>query len=216
MVMGVGWQGRQNVMSDDVEQTRRAGRWQGKSRHCAVLLLPLILGGCQDSAQMSASDRQAAQAEISASVEHANDVETAQPVIPNKLLSPSDSLNFGRRSAMYRHLSRQWRVTKINHSAVREGIVLDLRNIETESASLQLSPHCKAIAIDFDMSSAAAGRIAIKEIHRELSACSDEFEDQMMSVLADVIYIEYGTSAQGIDIIELISYQDKIILEPIP
>lgn len=132
------------------------------------------------------------------------------------LLSPSSSLNYGHESALYRYLSRKWQVARINDMPVQQGVILDFNSIENKQATLTVGQGCQPIQMKFEVLDAVTGSVAVSEINRELGVCSDGFEDTMMSILADVIYLEYATNQYQGDHIILISYQDKILLTPTP
>lgn len=153
--------------------------------------------------------------------EFAADQSTAKPnqsnqETPTGLLSPSHSLTYGHESALYRYLSKRWQVAAINEMPVQQGVILDFNKIADKQASLTVGQGCQPIEMKFEIVNATTGAVGVSEIRRELSQCSDGFEDDLMSALADVIYLEYATEQYNEEHIVLISYQDKILLTPAP
>ena len=140
----------------------------------------------------------------------------AEQQTPAGLLSPSNSLNYGHESALYRYMSKRWQVAAINDLPVQQGVILDFNKIADKQASLTVGQGCQPIVMKFEVLNATTGAVGVSEIHRELSQCSDGFEDDLMSALADVIYLEYATEQYNEEHIVLISYQDKILLTLAP
>lgn len=139
--------------------------------------------------------------------------EDSAPASENVLLSPNNSLAFGRESAMYRHLSREWLISDINGIPSDKTIRLDLRSLTNGHAALQLRPDCPLIAIKFDVSELANNKLSVISIRREVGDCSTEAEDKLMAILADTRQLERDETDSNK--LSLISYQDTLTLSPI-
>lgn len=130
-------------------------------------------------------------------------------------LSPTRSLGIGRESAIFGYLAKKWQITQINDIPVQSSVILNLQQIENGIGELSLGANCSPVRIQFDIGELSKGVISTKEIERELSECSNTFEDRLMSTLADLTYIE-KRPINTTDTLILSAYQDKITLIPAP
>lgn len=133
----------------------------------------------------------------------------------NTTLSSTRTLGLGRQSAIFGYLAKRWQILQINEIPAGTTALLDLSDIENGNAQLSLGKQCTPIRLRLDISQLNKGIISTKEIERELDDCSDEFEDRLMSTLADLTYVEKNP-ASATDTLVLSAYQDKIVLIPAP
>lgn len=181
----------------------------------AIGIFCLVLGACTNNQQQTTDPN------------HLSGISKSEPLEKTTLRSPKDSLQYGRESAAYRHLTRLWQIRQINGQPIQRTVILDLGQIMQGVGVLTLYPSsnhteinigCTPINLYFDIQNISTGTLHTKEIQRTLTACSDEFEDMMIDILADINYIEYTTNEnqESSDAsITIIAYQDKILLTPI-
>ncbi len=161
----------------------------------AVLTSLLTLTGCDDT-------------DLSSPPLKLDNTDTFTP------LSPNTSLNYGRESAIFHHLSQTWKLSEINHIPVEGNVILDFTKIDQGKALVWLSKKCQPISVQFDTSNISRGELSIINIQRQLTDCSTQTEDDLMMILADTRYLERDTLAQNK--LVLGSYQDTLTLIPNP
>lgn len=140
--------------------------------------------------------------------------QTHQHSEPLKPLSLSKSLTFGRQSAVFRHLSQVWQITAIDDVPTNRYAHLDLTHLSEGKASIQIRKECTPISIVFFTQNITKGDIYVSSIERTLDECSDDFEDQLMSIVADTRRLE--RDSHDLDKIKLISYQHTLTLTAVP
>lgn len=134
---------------------------------------------------------------------------------PLKPLSLSKSLTFGRQSAIFRHLSQVWQITAIDGVPTTRYAHLDLTHLGKDGkASIELNKNCTPISIVFFTQNIAKGDIYVSSIERTLDDCSDDFEDQLMSIVADTRRLE--RDSHDLNKLTLISYQHTLTLTALP
>lgn len=139
---------------------------------------------------------------------------THQHSEPLKPLSLSKSLTFGRQSAVFRHLSQVWQITAIDDVPTNRYAHLDLTHLSEGKASIQIRKECTPISIVFFTQNITKGDIYVSSIERTLDECSDDFEDQLMSIVADTRRLE--RDPQDLNKLTLISYQHTLTLTALP
>lgn len=125
------------------------------------------------------------------------------------LLSPNNSLSFGRQSAMYRHFSQWWQISEIDDIPTEQVVFMDLTHLSNDKAYV-IFDDCNTIDITFDTSQIDKNRLYVHNIKRELKPCSSSYEDQLMAILADTQGIEYDNTTP--DRLKLLSYQHSLTL----
>lgn len=134
---------------------------------------------------------------------------------PLKPLSLSKSLTFGRQSAIFRHLSGVWQIDAIDDIPTHRHAKIDLTRLsEGGKASIEIHQDCTPISVVFNTRNIVKGDIHVSSIERTISPCSDEFEDQLMSIVADARRIE--KDEKNPNKIILISYQHTLTLTATP
>lgn len=139
------------------------------------------------------------------------------PELSIQTLSPTQALSIGHKSAVYQHLSRQWRLEHINNMPIKHEVYLDLSHLDHQHAILRLPEPCPAIDIYFDTDNLPKGELSVIEIVRQLSNCSTDEEDRLMAILADTRGIERDPNQPNK--ITLRSYQDTLdfsTTDPLP
>lgn len=119
------------------------------------------------------------------------------------------SLNYGRQSAAYYHLSTVWHVTHIDDVPLTRPAHIDLRQLNQGQAYVYLHEACPPISVVFNVHRIASGELYVTRIERMINDCSDEFEDSLMSIVADTRRLIKGRNANEIT---LISYQHTLTL----
>lgn len=161
------------------------------SYHLLVLFLCLALTGCDTSHN-----------------EHSTQPALHHPTLTT--LSPTNSMAYGRESALHRHLTKIWLISDINKTPIPQTYYLDFTELSAGEATLQATG-CPEITMNFDTSSLKDGVLMVSEIDRDISHCSNHIEDALVQALSDIRYFE---RQEGTDDITLISYQDTLTLTP--
>lgn len=123
-----------------------------------------------------------------------------------------ESLAYGRQSAAYRHLSQVWQISHIDNVPTTTPAYLDLTQINSGHALVKTNQQCRPISVVFNTKNIATGQIYVTRIERVIDDCSDDFEDKLMSIVADTRRLDKGRGGQVI----LISYGHTLTLSPAP
>lgn len=123
-----------------------------------------------------------------------------------------ESLAYGRQSAAYRHLSQVWQISHIDNTPIPTLAYLDLTQISNGKALVRTSERCRPISVAFNTKNIATGQIHVTRIERVLDDCADDFEDKLMSIVADTRRLDKGRDGQMV----LISYGHTLTLSPPP
>lgn len=119
-------------------------------------------------------------------------------------LSSNKAIIAGQNYAVMSFLSKKWQLYAINDKPVGQNVVLDFTNIK--DGAVKVDTDCQSIPLLFDVSKLPSA-LVVNGIHREIKPCSDAFEDNLMSIMADVSRFERQD-----DSLKLVSYQDNLLL----
>lgn len=124
-------------------------------------------------------------------------------------LSPTNSMAYGRKSALNRHLEQVWLISSINDTPLTPPYYLDFRQLSSGTTILH-TQGCPNITMRFDTSDIKNDVITLTEINRTISHCSNKTEDVLMEALSDIRYLKRHSD----DGITLVSYQNTLTLTP--
>lgn len=127
-------------------------------------------------------------------------------------ITTNESLAYGRQSAAYRHLSQVWHISHIDNVPVSTPAYLDLTQISTGNALVKANERCRPISVVFNTKNIATGQIHVMRIERVIDDCADDFEDKLMSIVADTRRLNKSGDGQVV----LISYGHTLTLNPAP
>lgn len=129
---------------------------------------------------------------------------------PLGFLGPQKPLNYGRQSAIYRHLSQIWQITHIDNTPVTTPVYLDLTQLSDNQGYVRFDKACAPILVTFNTHQIAKESLFVMEIERTLDECSDGFADKLMSIIADTRRLQRTMD----DTLTLVSYQHTLTLTP--
>lgn len=110
----------------------------------------------------------------------------------------------GQNMAVMRFLAQKWQLKNINNIPIDRSVVMDFTTIE--SGTFTIISECQSISVIID-ANALPHKISVEQIARQIKPCSDEFEDNLMSIVADI-----GRFERQSDNLVLISFQDTLQL----
>lgn len=112
----------------------------------------------------------------------------------------------GQNIALMKFLAQKWQLTNINNIPVDKAVVMDFTAID--KGVFTIISECQSIPVVIDVG-ALPDKISVEQIDRKIKPCSDDFEDNLMSIVADI-----GRFDRQGDQLVLISFQDTLQLSP--